>query len=52
MYFMTLRDKLMIYIYRKMNELELDKNTLTEMKHQRVLDILDYYELMRADIRV
>ncbi len=49
---MTLRDKLMIYVYRKMNELELDKDTLTKMKYQRVMDSLDYYELMRADIRV
>lgn len=49
---MTIKDKLMVYIYRKMTQLENDKE---EIKHQlrfQPMDSLDMYELMRNDIRI
>lgn len=48
---MTFKDKLMIYIYNKSNELENEKRAITEQRRYMPMDSLDIYELMRADIR-
>jgi len=49
---MTLRDKLMIYIYRKMNELEEEKESIRNQLRYQPMDSLDMYELMRNDVRI
>lgn len=49
---MTVRDKLMIYIYRKMNDLENEKETIRQQVRFQPMDSLDMYEVMRADIRI
>lgn len=49
---MTVRDKLMIYIYRKMNDLENEKETVRQQVRFQPMDSLDMYEVMRADIRI
>lgn len=48
---MTFKDKIMIYIYRKLNELEEEKRALIEHRRFATMDSLDMYELMRSDIR-
>lgn len=49
---MTLKDKLMIYIYRKTNELEDDRNQLRSQLRYQPVDSLDLYEIMRDDVRI
>lgn len=49
---MRLRDALIIYTYRKMNEIEQDKEVLNSSRYKGAFDSLDMYELMRADIRL
>lgn len=49
---MTLRDKLMIYIYRKMSELENEKDSVRHQLRFQPMDSLDMYELMRNDVRI
>lgn len=49
---MTLRDKLIVYVYNKMNSLENDKVYLREQRRYHTMDSLDLYENMRAEIRV
>lgn len=49
---MTLRDKLMIYIYRKMSQLESDRNELRVNLRFHAVDSLDMYEIMREEIRI
>lgn len=49
---MTVRDKLIIYIYRKMNDLENEKETVRHQVRFQPMDSLDMYEVMRSDIRI
>lgn len=49
---MTIKDKLMIYIYRKMTQLENDKEEIKNQLRFQPMDSLDMYELMRNDIRI
>lgn len=49
---MTLKDKLMIFIYRKMTKLENEKEQLRHQIRYQPLDSLDLYELMREDVRL
>lgn len=49
---MTLKDKLMIFIYRKMNQLENEREQLRFQLRYQPLDSLDLYELMREDVRL
>ena len=49
---MTLRDKLMIYIYNKNNVLELESEALHNQVRFQPMDSLDHYEVMRDKIRI
>lgn len=49
---MTLKDKIIIYIYNKGNELENEKDQLKFQRRYEIMDTLDIYENMRAEIRV
>lgn len=49
---MILRDKLIVYIYRKQNELELEKESLRFQVRSTPMDSLDMYEAMRSDVRI
>ncbi len=49
---MTLKDKLILYISKKSNLLEIDKATLNDTRRYKPMDSLDMYECMRGDIRI
>lgn len=49
---MTIKDKLMIYIYRKMCSLEDEKKALQKQLRFQPMDSLDIYEHMRNEIRI
>ena len=49
---MTLRDKLIVYIYRKQNELESERELLRFQVRSTPMDSLDMYEAMRSDVRI
>lgn len=49
---MTVKDKLMIYVYRKSCELEESKKELDYQRKFRPCDSLDLYEIMRQDIEI
>ena len=49
---MILRDKLIVYIYRKQNELESEKESLRFQVRTQPMDSLDMYEAMRSDVRI
>lgn len=49
---MSLKDKLMIYIYRKSNELDDERNQLRYQLRYHPVDSLDLYEIMRDDVRI
>lgn len=49
---MSLKDKLMIFIYRKMNQLENEREQLRSQLRYQPLDSLDLYEHMREDVRL
>ena len=49
---MTLRDKMMIYIYNKNNLLENESEALKNQIRIQQMDSLDHYEVMRDKIRI
>lgn len=49
---MTLKDKLIIYIYNKGNQLENEKDDLKAQRRYQIMDSFDIYENMRAEIRI
>ncbi len=49
---MTLKDKLIQYVYTKGTQLENEKNDLKFQRNYMVMDSLDIFENMRADIRI
>ncbi len=49
---MTIKDKILIYIYRKISLLENEKEQLRHQLMYQKLDSLDMYEIMRDDIRI
>lgn len=49
---MTVKDKLMIYVYRKSCELEERKKQNTYNRRYQPCDSLELYELMREDIEI
>lgn len=51
-YNMTLRDKLICYIYNKTNNLEAEKESILQQRRYQAMDSLDMYENMRAEIRI
>lgn len=49
---MTLKDKLMIYVYNKGNQLEEEEKDLKTSLRLSVLDNLDHYEILLQRIRI
>ena len=49
---MTVKDKLIIYIYRKMGELEEEEKLLHYQTKHCSLDSLDHFEMMCSKIRL
>lgn len=49
---MTLKDKLMIYIYRKNVQLENQRAELRLQLRQHPIDSLDIYEVLLDDVRL
>lgn len=49
---MRLRDNLIIWLQRRSNELELERNQLKYQRQFEVMDPLDIYEMIRAEIRI
>lgn len=49
---MTIKDKIMIYIYRKLTELEKEKELNEYQRRFQPMDSLDMYENMRNEIRI
>ena len=49
---MTLKDKLIIYIYNKGNELEQEEKDLKTSLRMSALDNLDHYEILLHRIRI
>lgn len=49
---MTLKDKLMIYVYNKGNQLEEEEKDLKTNLRLSVLDNLDHYEILLQRIRI
>lgn len=49
---MTLKDKIILYVYNKGNELENEKDELKAQRRYQIMDSLDIYENMLAEIRV
>ena len=49
---MTLRDKLLIYIYRKKTEIENEESTLKLNLRLSALDNLDHYEILLQRIKL
>lgn len=49
---MTLRDKLLIYVCRKSNEIEAEEKELKNFLFYSALDNLDHYEILLHRIRL
>lgn len=49
---MTLKDKLMIYVYRKGNQIEQEERDLKTSLRLSALDNLDHYEILLHRIRI
>ena len=49
---MTIKDKLIVYIYNKQNKLENEGTELREMLRLHAMDDLDIYEIMRHRARL
>lgn len=49
---MTLRDKMVVYIYNKGNELEQEEKDLKTSLLMSALDNLDHYEILLHRIRI
>lgn len=49
---MTLKDKLMVYVYRKGNQIEQEEKDLKTSLRLSALDNLDHYEILLHRIRI
>lgn len=49
---MGLKDKLIIYTYHKINELEEEKEELNRILRRQPIDGFDLYEILREEIRL
>lgn len=48
---MGIKDKIIVYIYNKGNQLEYEREALKHQRRYETMDAFDIYENMRADIR-
>lgn len=49
---MTIKDKIIIWIYNKNNQIENDTEMLNAQVRYRPMDSLDHYEVMRKKIEI
>ena len=49
---MDLKDKIIVYLHNKANKMELEKQEINEIRRYRPLDSIDYYEILRSDIKI
>lgn len=49
---MKLKEKLIVYCYKKINAIELEKEQILQQRRYQAMDSLDMYENMRAEIRI
>ena len=49
---MGLKDKLIVYTYHKVNELEQEQEELKRILRRQPIDGFDLYEIMRENIRI
>ena len=49
---MTIKDKLIVWIYNKGNKIEQEEETIRRQCRYMPLDSLDHFELMNAKIRL
>ena len=49
---MTIKDKIIMYLYHKSCRLEQEKENNIEIVRRRAVDSLDMYEIMRSKIRI
>lgn len=48
----NIKDKVIVYLYNKSNQFEIEKQQINEIRRYRPLDSLDYYEILRSEIKI
>ena len=49
---MNIKDKIIIYLYNKSSQFEVEKRQIDEIRRYKPLDSLDYYEILRSEIKI
>lgn len=49
---MDIKSKIIVYLYNKANKMEIEKQEINEIRRYRPLDSIDYYEILRSDIKI
>lgn len=49
---MNIKDKIIVYLYNKSTRFESEKKQIDEIRRYKPLDSLDYYEILRSEIRI
>lgn len=49
---MDIKSKIVVYLYNKANKMEIEKQEINEIRRYRPLDSIDYYEILRSDIKI
>lgn len=49
---MNIKDKIIVYLYNKSTRFESEKRQIDEIRRYKPLDSLDYYEILRSEIRI
>ena len=49
---MNIKNKVIIYLYNKSNQFEIEKQQINEIRRYRPLDSFDYYEILRSEIKI
>lgn len=49
---MNIKDKIIVYLYNKSTRFESEKRQIDEIRRYKPLDSLDYYEILRSEVRI
>ena len=49
---MNIKDKIIIYLYNKSSQFKVEKRQIDEIRRYKPLDSLDYYEILRSEIKI
>ncbi|MBQ8267829.1 MAG: hypothetical protein IJZ21_05540 [Clostridia bacterium] len=49
---MNIKDKVIVYLYNKSSQFESEKRQIDEIRRYKPLDSLDYYEILRSEIKI